>query len=422
MFHAQLDNDLAKLEKIAEQQGGKLNLSTITLSINPDGELLQNILAHFNKKGIEIIYSDIEPDSVEKYESGIEPFDPTKINIRMDRMTIDSIVKRIANEEFEFDSEFQRKAGLWSKVQKSQLIESMLLRIPLPAFYFDASDDDKWLIIDGLQRISTIRNFMVDKNMILTGMEFFADLDGGSFDSLPRFLQRRIEETNIIAYIVDPSTPLNAKFNIFKRINTGGLTLEPQEIRNALFQGVAARFIRELSETDVFRVATCGSIPSERMLDREYCLRYIAFNYLPLEDYNGVTDDFLNIAMSKLGKMTENELREIKRDFERALTDCYAILGNHAFRKMAIDGRRRPINKTLFEGWTYCISRLNQNDIDVLKLHKENIKTKFIELCEENLFLNALKASDRGSLNTRIHKIENLINGVIHESTGGDRR
>jgi hypothetical protein len=414
MLPNQLRDDLSKLEKIANQQGGKLNLSTILISIDADADIMPLVMAHFDDKAIEIVHSDVEPDVIENYDNIIIPFDPTKINIRMERLTMDSIVKRIEHEEFEFDSEFQRKAGLWNKKQKSQLIESILLKIPLPAFYFDAFDDNKWLIIDGLQRITTIKEFVYDKTMKLSGMEFFKELNDETYDGLTRSLQRRIEETNINAYLVDRSTPLNVKFNIFKRINTGGLTLEPQEIRNALFQGVASRFIKELSESEIFRQVTYGSLPRERMLDREYCLRYYAFSYLPLKDYKGVTDDFLNSAMEKLAKATVQEREEIKQKFERVMSDCHDIMGVHSFRRMANDGRRRPINKTLFESWTHCLYRLNVSELSKLKANNHVVQQKFIKLCEHWDFQNEMKASDRTAVYKRIRRVSDLLREVIN--------
>lgn len=239
----------------------------------------------FLNKNIEIINEDVEPDSNEDaadIDKKVSPFDPSKIDIKMDKITVDSIIKRINNDELEFDSSFQRKSGLWSKKQKSQLIESILLKIPLPAFYFDASDDDRWQIIDGLQRIGTIKEYVVEKKFALTGLEFLKDLDKLKFDELPRSLQRRIEETNLNAYLVNPSTPKNVKFNIFKRINTGGLVLEGQEIRNALYQGQATEFLLRMSKDDNFVKATDYSIKTDRMLDREFCLRYVAFTPIGL--------------------------------------------------------------------------------------------------------------------------------------------
>lgn len=415
--------DLVKLEKIAHEQNNKLNISLILFTIKLDGEELQNIIEYFNSRGIEIIYSDIEPDDIEddkdveyiEVDSSIKPFDPSKIDIKMDKMTIDSIVKRIRNKEFEFDSDFQRKAGLWTNKQKSQLIESMLLKIPLPAFYFDASNDDKWLIIDGLQRVTTIRDFVVNQSLKLSGMEFLIELNGFKFDDLPRSLQRRIEETNVNTYLVNPATPQNVKFNIFKRINTGGLTLEPQEIRNALYQGQATNFIHELSDLAEFTKATNNSIKNDRMLDREFCLRYVAFTCLQMKNYNGVVDDFLNDAMIFLNNSDDNMRRDIKKKFIVVMKTCYDIFGIYAFRKMGSDGRRRPINKAIFEAWSYVIYNLLPEQTNYLKAKKSVLHKKFISLCEDYYFLNALKASDKKSLQFRIQCIEDMVKLILKE-------
>jgi len=129
-----------------------------------------------------------------------EPFDPAKINIITKPLTIDLLRKRLEEKEIDMDTGFQRKAGLWNDKKQSQLIESILIRLPLPAFYFDASNDTKWLVVDGLQRLSTLKNFLVDKTLALTNLEYLKQYDGKSFLDLPRELQRRIEETQITAY------------------------------------------------------------------------------------------------------------------------------------------------------------------------------------------------------------------------------
>lgn len=422
MIITKFKKDLDSLEAIAKKQGYRINLSIIFITIKCGEDEKQEIIDHFLNKGIEIINEDIEPDSDEiddeiTIDTKVNPFDPSKIDIKMDKMVVDSIIKRIRNKELEFDSSFQRKAGLWSKKQKSQLIESILLRIPLPAFYFDASDDDKWLIIDGLQRISALKEFVVDESFSLTGMEFLIDLNGLKFSELPRALQRRIEETNINAYLVNPTTPKNVKFNIFKRINTGGLVLEPQEIRNALYQGQATKFIQVLSQTENFISATDGSIKADRMLDREFCLRYVAFTQLSLDDYNGNLDDFLNQGMDYLSKASDKELDDIMFRFKEVMNDCKEIFGKNAFRKISKDGRRRPINKALFEGWSNIIINLQDKEIDLLVKNRKNVIAMFIELCEDYSFQNALRASDKNSINYRLKLMKSVVDHVL---TGGE--
>ena len=131
-----------------------------------------------------MIQDDVEPDVTAYACEGekIRPFDPSKIDITMKPLTLDSLLKRIQKGEIEFDSSFQRKAGLWDRKQKSQLIESIFLRIPLPAFYFVASDEDRWLVIDGLQRVTALKQFVVDQTLKLQEMEFFPELNGCAYN------------------------------------------------------------------------------------------------------------------------------------------------------------------------------------------------------------------------------------------------
>ena len=326
--------ELEALKELAIKQDNKINLSMILITLDNFKDELSEVMDYFEQNGIEIINEDVEPDGdTNDDDSKVIPFDPSKIDIKMDKITIASIIRRIENDELEFDSSFQRKAGLWNKKQKSQLIESIFLKIPLPAFYFDASDDDRWQIIDGLQRIGTIKEYVVDQSFALTGMEFLKDLNGCKFDQLPRALQRRIEETNLNAYLVNPSTPKNVKFNIFKRINTGGLILEPQEIRNALYQGQASMFLLKMSQSTEFRKATDYSIKPDRMLDREFCLRFVCFTQLDVEKEYTVLDEFLNKGMEYLSVADENTLSQVYFEFEYVMKVSNELFGKFAFRR-----------------------------------------------------------------------------------------
>lgn len=244
-----------------------------------------------------------------------------------------SIIKRLEYDEINMNTDFQRKSGLWTKVQKSQLIESLLLRIPIPAFYFDGGIKDNWLIIDGLQRITALKEFVVDGTLRLCGLEFFHDLEGVSFAELPRAFARRIEETNIIAYIVKDGTPANVKYNIFKRINTGGLELTSQEIRHALYQGPATKLCKEFAAFQEFKTATTYSIRDDRMMDQEFVLRFVAVCFYGIDKYEGIPDNYLNGAMAYLNSPECEDKSVIEAQFKRVMTAAEKIMGKFAFRK-----------------------------------------------------------------------------------------
>ena len=288
MLPEKLCKELDALALVAVKQNYQLNSMTLynvyaaqSSQVKEHTELPE-MEEYLSQKGILIVSDGVDVDEEASDETipndgiAIRPFDPSKIDISLQNITMDNLLKRIRNNEVELNTEFQRKAGLWSTQQKSRLIESLLLKIPLPAFYFDAQSEDRWLIIDGLQRITAFKEFMIDNTLALEGLEFFCDFNKLHYSDLPRSFQRRIEETNLVVYTVRRGTPDNVKYNVFKRINTGGLELTPQEIRHALFQGQATQLLLELSRSKEFIETTCGSIRTDRMLDQEFVLRFIA--------------------------------------------------------------------------------------------------------------------------------------------------
>lgn len=407
--------ELERLVDIARGQGNRINLNLVYMTMNLNNMNYETVMNYFEEQGVIMIHEDVEPDITAYSCEGekIRPFDPSKINITMKPLTLDALLKRIENQEIEFDISFQRKAGLWNKRQKSQLIESIFLRIPLPAFYFDASDEEKWLIIDGLQRVTALKEFVVEKTLKLKEMEFFPELNGCNYDKLPRTFQRRIDETVINVYLVNHSTPENVKFNIFKRINTGGLALEPQEIRNALFQGQATRFLQECAKMECFVDATSGSVKSERMLDREFVLRYVSFCYLDLESYTGNIDEFLNEGMKYLNRISQYELKRIQEEFEYVMKSAYKLMGRNAFRKICADRRRRPINKVIFESWCYVLRTLSDLQVERLVQNRVKLQNGYMQLCETSEYLYLLKSPDKKSVYLRIEAIRKLVETFI---------
>lgn len=370
--------------------------------------------------------AEVEPELPGNGEVLLEkPFNPEFINIDTKTPSLDTLIDRMSQEHPEIElntaSYFQRNPNLWDAVKQSRLIESILIRFPLPAFYFDGSDDKKWLVVDGLQRLSSIRNFVIDKSdkrLKLTGLEFLINLNGKSYDDLDRDLKRLIKGTPVVIYVINPGTPADVKFNIFKRINTGGLILRWQEIRHALFQGVPSRFIAELAEMEEFKAATLGSIKSNRMVDRDFANRFLAFYLFGHEKYQPDLDTFMSKAMASTANMSETELAKIKSDFAASMLLNQEIFGDNAFRKMPGENEnRKMLNKALFDVFSVCFARLDKRQRAVLIAQKDEFIEIFKNLLyhdDENQFFGAISSAtgDRKRVQYRFSKVQELINQI----------
>lgn len=358
--------------------------------------------------------------SVNDFDTPIEkPFNPKEINIKTKTMSLDNIIKRIRESEIDMAPDFQRKGDLWTPDKQSRLIESMLIKLPLPAFYFDGTEDDKWLVVDGLQRLSAIKNFVVDETLRLQGLEFLNNISGKTFSELPRNYRRMIEETEIVAYIINPGTPADVKFNIFKRINTGGLVLEPQEIRHALNQGIPSKFVANLAKLQSFKDATQNVIATDRMLDREFVTRFLAFYLNGPKGYRPDLDTFMTSSMAQLNNKTNDELDKIKMAFDKAMKLSKIIFDKWAFRKVyAIYERRKPINKALFEVWSVELANLTMEEQRHAILRRKSIFQEFIKLMNtDNTFVAAITSAtgDKGRVNYRYNRIHEILYKCISD-------
>lgn len=353
------------------------------------------------------------------------PFDPNKIKIRRDPFTLGELIDKIEHDEVVFDTSFQRKSDLWNAIQQSRLIESILLRLPLPAFYFDEiieKEEDAfqrrvlWQVIDGLQRCSVIRNFVVDNKLQLTDLEFLTQFNGLRYKDLPRDLVRRINQTPLTVYVIEKGTPDDVKFNIFKRINTGGLILTPQEIRHAMNQGVPAQFVAELAEMDSFKEATCNKIEKERMSDRDFTTRFVSFYLQDYKNYTPDLDEFMNKGMRMLKTVSEEERCSIKENFDKAMLLARSIFGDDAFRKrFNTTEKRRPINKALFEVLSVLFAKMTDSQRLALSDGAELFKNKFIELNNDDKFLYSISSGtgQKESVQKRFTEMTRIINETI---------
>lgn len=361
--------------------------------------------------------SEVEPEIEDLTLEIIRPFDPDKIKVTTNPALIDGIIKRIDFDEIDLAPAFQRKARLWDHGRKSRLIESLLLRIPLPVFYVAADENDRWSVVDGIQRLTTIYDFA--KNAFpLSNLEYLTKLNGYKFSELPRSFQRRIEETSLVMHLIQDGTPEEVMINIFKRINTGGMELTAQEIRNALNKGVVRDFLLELALADEFSRATTTPVNDTRMQAQEMVLRFLAFFLHPWKEYiseNIGLDSYLTRTMRELNRMSDAERDVLAYVFRDVMVCSLEIFGTDTFRKPQDGGRRKPINKALFEAWSVNIARCSQEQRARLVEKKEELIVGFKNLLLDEDFNASISYSTGASARVaiRFSRIEKLMHEVI---------
>lgn len=296
----------------------------------------------------------------------------------------------------------------------SRLIESILIRFPLPAFYFDASDDDRWLVVDGLQRLSSIRRFVIDheKPLRLSNLEYLKDLTSKTYNDLPRQYKRRIDECPVTLFLIQRGTPGEVKYSIFRRINTGGLVLNSQEIRNALAKPREREFLQKLARDENF-LRTIGD-QSKRLLDQELVLRFIAFLTQDYIKSPKNIAEFMDEAMGALEKKTDLELVDLEKKFRGSMQLCEQIFGNSAFEKKAIGDtdRRKRKNTTLFEVWSVCLAKVNYVSAETLISARQDIIARLQRLItEDDDFFRSisLATQKRDHVRIRYERINRII-------------
>jgi hypothetical protein len=343
------------------------------------------------------------------------PFDPKSIKITVETITIYGLAQRLKLNRIDLYPNFQRKANLWDDVRKSRLIESLLLRFPLPAFYFDIEDEDKWLVVDGLQRLSTLKHFIVEmeKPLILTGLEILKDLEGKSFRQLDITFRQRILDTNITTFQIQAGTPKEVKYNVFRRINTGGLGLTPMEIRHALNQkGGATQFFKDLTNTnnDFFNdFIKNNKISTDRMEERELVLRYVAFSLMKFEDYQPSLGKFLDVAIEKLDVLTKDESDNLVTHLNKAIKCYQRIFGNTRFGRGLT--QKAKMNSALFEVWASELARFSDNQREQLIANRDNLKEDYQALLWDADFHKSIVSSTagKGAVETRFSRIRQLL-------------
>jgi hypothetical protein len=371
----------------------------------------------------------LEPDEDRGAEIEV-PFDPTKIDIIAKPMTISSLEDRLDNDELDLTPDFQRHANVWDTKRKARLIESILLKIPLPSFYFSEDIRGGYAVVDGLQRLCAVFHFKnaallnsaTGANLAplrLKGLQYLKELEGKTFTEMDRKFQRRISELEISANIIRANTPSAVKFNVFARLNQGGMPLTAQEIRNAIFPGEWRNELRNLAESERFIAVTEGKVKTNRQQDIELVLRYIALWQLDApyrRPGNQTLDEFLNATVEQvLSRWGADKWKEVGAAFHHAIDATRQVRGKHSFRKSAGAHQRTPINRGLFEAELIVFGALDPAALTLATINTSEVERLFVDALTKNKDFNQSLLYGTGSAESANARIT-VLNSIVKEA------
>jgi len=368
----------------------------------------------------EEVATDIYPDAT----VNIVPESASVFQLKRKRDKIPPLLK--------LDPDFQRLGNVWNPKQKSELIESIIMGIPLPLIYVKEDDRGVYIIVDGRQRLTTLFQFMnnefpLQKLSVLKGLNdaYFSktsDSDVKHDKYLSQAHQSKVEDCPLTLHVIKPPTPDRVTFDLFDRVNRGGTRLNNQEMRNAIYQGEATKLLNKLVNFKSFKDATENAIKPDRMKDRYLVLRMVGFYLwrekkllsvkekdLPLVEYRSDLEDFLGKTMMYLNHPKGSEFcHYFPEMFNKTMQMCNIILGEGCFRQPPKkNGPRRPISMALFETVSYLMIRLKE--IPENKYH--SVKSHYNELFKNEDFVTSTTyvVDSNKSVKKRFKLIENLV-------------
>lgn len=347
--------------------------------------------------GVEYEAEGIGEESGEEAE---QPFDAEKIRVDQQMLSIKYMLELMEQNLIELNPGYQRRRVWKDNKRKSLLIESLMLRIPIPAFYFYENEDGKYQVIDGQQRLTTIKEF-VNGEFRLTGLEYLgSDYNKKKFEDLDTKYIQRIYRTQIAVNILDARSPKNVIYDIFRRVNTGGMNLNPKEMRNAICKQEVRDFLVKSTCNHNYLSATRGRVCDDRMDSQELVLRFYAFYKAYDYEKNILHYDYSNIAtmlddaIENLNKMKPENREVLFQKFDLAMRRSWEAFGKYAFSKIYCDGstvnrNMDYINKSLFSSFSVLLMDSKYDDIDIEAQQKKILQT-LANALENHHYVNSI--------------------------------
>jgi len=327
------------------------------------------------------------------------PPEKRRLNTETYDFTVSTLIDYLQDGHIEIP-DFQR-GYVWNRAQASRLIESLIINCPIPVIFLSQNPDETLAVIDGNQRLNSIKLFLTDQ-FELRGLTAYPELEGFKFTELdPRF-QRHIQNRTVRCIVILKDTHPQIKFDVFERLNTGSVKLNPQELRHGIHAGTFMDKLEKLSDNKLFRELTLTKA-DKRMKADELILRFCALSS-NWKNYSKPLVSFLNNYSETNRNETPERLAEIEDEFVTTLNKIYIALNKFAFKSYDKTQKNAKFNTALFDAQMIAFYEINPSDEKVKQLAEKNfikLNQEFIETPEFNKLISSA-TTDKNSVINRI--------------------
>jgi Protein of unknown function DUF262 len=356
----------------------------------------------------------------EKYKAQMRQIYPQKIELPI------STLPEMIKEQIKLNPEFQRR-DIWKTQKRSRFIESIIMNVPIPPVFLGEDDYGKYVVLDGRQRLTAVHEFLLNSYR-LEGLKVWDELNKLSFQDLKKKgIDKAILRRFIPAVIILKESSAEVKYDVFDRLNTGGVVAEPMEIRNAICRGDFNRLLHTLSDNKTFRSLWDIPLDNDKRLDSKAYTRMddleLVLRFFALQDYEtftGTFRDFLSSFMSKRNSEYTSDAKLMTQDkslFERAVTNCHKALGPDAFRKPSASGEKKSVKSApLADALMYALASIATDQIndDATKRIRSSIRSLFNSDADFRKSIGT-GTNGKGATRYRLEKASEVIARALKE-------
>lgn len=361
-------------------------------------------------------------NSLYEVEKGADELDPDEIPIRDRKVVtqpydlgVESLLHQIEGRTIFLRPlserpEFQRRY-VWTDKFASRLIESILLKVPIPPCYLSQNDDFELDVIDGQQRLYSIFRF-TDNQFKLANLEVLTELNGRRFHELEPKTQRQIKTHTLRCVLITNESHPEVKFEVFERLNTNTVPLTSQELRNCVYRGPLLSLLKEAVLLPQWLAILGRKTPDRRMRDEELILRFFAFRLSGLETYKTPQKHWLNEAAKAGRKFSDEKIEEIRALWQLTISNALEWFEPRDCFRSSLVSPPKAINRAIFDLVTQSASRVSQ---DKAKSLRDKFRERFVELLENPEFQDLIGRSVDHTKRTkrRFELWEEAMNGVL---------